>query len=312
MIGWERSKYERIWLAFARAVTVGTAYVVTQFIPGSTSSFVAIFTSLLPFDIFVALVRPPLRPKDWEQFFTVLRPRIVSTAVTLGKGVSVGAGVGIAAIVGLPYWIGAVLTSGLAYVWAVETRHAISTFIAVISGLSLFERLSNLQAVETWPIILETAQAIALSAGGTFTALVMGWGIGLITGALTRLFLSRPYRSLRSSAYEAPLEMRPFNEVVHVGERSLVVSAVVEEGAPLAGLTLAESGLREKWGTTILSIKRNDDELVMPKGPERLLPGDQVMLLTQRDQSPKMLDQFKAKPVEPADKQPDGVQPQGV
>ena len=122
MIGWERSKYERIWLAFARAVTVGTAYVVTQFIPGSTSSFVAIFTSLLPFDIFVALVRPPLRPKDWEQFFTVLRPRIVSTAVTLGKGVSVGAGVGIAAIVGLPYWIGAVLTSGLAYVWAVETR----------------------------------------------------------------------------------------------------------------------------------------------------------------------------------------------
>src|SRR5690554_2149840 len=98
MIGWERSKYERIWLAFARAVTVGTAYVVTQFIPGSTSSFVAIFTSLLPFDIFVALVRPPLRPKDWEQFFTVLRPRIVSTAVTLGKGVSVGAGVGIAAI----------------------------------------------------------------------------------------------------------------------------------------------------------------------------------------------------------------------
>ena len=88
-------------------------------------------------------------------------------------------------------------------------------------------------------------EAIALSAGGTFTALVMGWGIGLITGALTRLFLSRPYRSLRSSAYEAPLEMRPFNEVVHVGERSLVVSAVVEEGAPLAGLTLAESGLRK-------------------------------------------------------------------
>lgn len=294
MIGWERSKYERALLGLARAITVGTAYVLTQFIPGSTSSFVAIFTSLLPFDIFVALVRPPLRPKDWEQFFTVLRPRIISTAVTLGKGVLVGAVVGIASVLGLSYWMGAVLTSGLAYVWAVGTRHAISTFIAVISGLSLFERLANLDAVETLPIIKETLQAIALSTGGTFTALVVGWGIGLVTGAVTRMFLSRPYRSIRSSAYEAPLEMRPFNEVVHVGERSLVVSATVEEGAPLAYRSLAESGLREKWGTTILSIKRNEDELVMPKGPAVLLPGDQLMLLTERDQSPEMLDQFKA------------------
>lgn len=298
MIGWERSKYERAWLTFARAVTVGTAYFLTHSIPGSTSAFVAIFTSLLPFDIFVALVRPPLRPKDWEQFFIVLRPRVISTAVTLAKGVAVGAVVGIAAIVGLPYWIGAVLTSGIAYVWALETRHAITTFVAVISGLSLFERLTNLEAVETWPIVFETVQTITFYAGGTFTALAIGWIIGLISGAVTRLFLSRPYRSVRSSAYEAPLEMRPFNEVVHVGERSLVASAVVEEGAPLAYLTLAESGLKEKWHTTILSIKRNQDEIVMPKGSERLLPGDQVMLLTERDQSPAMLDQFKARPPE--------------
>ncbi|HLS90191.1 MAG TPA: TrkA C-terminal domain-containing protein [Limnochordia bacterium] len=294
MIRWDRSRYERTWLILSRAITVGIAYVSTQFIPGSTSSFVAIFTSLLSFDLFVAMARPPLRPSDWEQFFEALRPRILSTAITLGKGVLVGAVIGICAILGLPYWIGAVLTSGLAYVWALNTRHAISTFVSVIAGLSLYERLSHLEAVETLAIVKESAAAIALSTGGTFTALVMGWSVGLLTGGLTRLFLSRPYRSLKSAAYELPLEMRPFNEVVHVGERSLVASATVEEGAPLAYRSLAESGLKEKWGTTILSIKRDGEEIVMPKGTTVLLPGDQVMLLTERDQSPAMLDQFRA------------------
>lgn len=306
MIRWERGKYERALLRLARAITVGTAYVSTQFIPGLTSSFVAIFTSLLSFDIFVALSRPPLRFADWEQFLVALRPRILSTAITLGKGVLVGAVIGVAAIIGLPPWMGAVLTSGLAYVWATNTRHAISTFVSVIAGLSLYERLTNLEAVETLPIIKETLAVISLSAGGTFTGLIEGWAIGLAIGGVTRLFLSRPYRSLQSAAYELPLEMRPFNEVVHVGERSLVASATVEEGAPLAYRSLAESGLKENWHTTILSIKRNGDEIVMPKGQTVLLPGDQVMLLTERDQSPAMLDQFRAAKPPATAKEPGG------
>ena len=284
MIRWERSKYERAWLTLARAITVGTAYVLTQFIPGSTSSFVAIFTSLLPFDIFVALTRPPLHASDWEQFFTVLRPRILSTAVTLGKGVLVGAVIGVAGILGLPYWMGAVLTSGLAYVWAVNTRHAISTFISVISGLALFERLANLEAAETLPIIQETAQAIALSTGGTFAVLVMGWGIGLITGGVTRALLSRPYRSCAAPPMRLPLEMRPFNEVVHVGERSLVASATVEEGAPSLPLCLRRAGSKRS-GARRFSRSDGARRIVMPKGGGPL-PGDQVMLLTERDQSP--------------------------
>jgi len=297
MIRWQREKYEKAWLRLARAITVGSAYVFTQFIPGLTSSFVAIFASLLSFDIFVALERPPLRFSDWEQFFVALRPRILSTAITLGKGVLVGAVVGVLAILGLTPWMGAILTSGLAYVWAATTRHAISTFVSVIAGLSLYERLINLQAVETLPIIQETLSVISLSAGGTFAGLIAGWAIGLVTGAVTRLFLSRPYRSLQSAAYELPLEMRPFNEVLPVGDRSFLVTATVEEGAPVAHRSLAESGLKERWGATILSIKRANDELVMPKGQAVLLPGDQVVLLAQRDLSLAMLDQFRpAKP----------------
>lgn len=311
MIRWRRDKYERAWLLLARAITVGSAYVFTQFIPGLTSSFVAIFASLLSFDIFVALAKPPLRLVDWEQFFAALRPRIISTAVTLAKGIAVGAAVGMAAIAGLPQWMGAVLTSGLAYVWAAGTRHAISTFVSVIAGLSLYDRLIHLQAVETLAIIQETLSAIALSAGGTFTGLIEGWGIGLLTGGLTRLFLSRPYRSLQSAAYELPLELRPFNEVLPVGEKSLLVSTTVEEGAPLAHRPLAQSGLKEMWGTTVLSIRREGDELVMPKGDAVLLPGDQVILLAPRDQSAALLDQFKAVRPPAAAVQPGGIKPEG-
>jgi len=290
----------------ARAITVGAAYVVVSPIPGLTSSFVAIFTALLPFDIFVALASPLVRLRDWEQFLVVLKPRVLSTASTLAKGIVVGAFFGILTLFGFPIVLGAVFTAGLAYVWALETRHAISTYVSIISGLALFERLSGLEVIETAQIVSETAFAIALSVGGTFTALIAGWGVGLVGGSVTRIFLSRPYRSIRSSAYELPLAMRPLREVIHVGEKSVVASAKVEEGALLAHRTLAESGLRETWGTTILSIKRKGDEVVMPKGDATLLPGDQVMLITESEHASSVFDQFKAPAAEPRDQQPLG------
>src|SRR5690606_22084986 len=149
MVRFERERFDRGLLLLAKAVAVGMAYVSAVPIPGLTSSFVAIFGSLLPFDIMVASTRPPVRPADWKYFFLVLWPRVVSTAVTLLKGVAVGGGFGILGAVGLPFSVGAVLTSGLAYVWASRTRHNISTYVALIGALSLFERLSNLEAVET-------------------------------------------------------------------------------------------------------------------------------------------------------------------
>ena len=94
------------------------------------------------------------------------------------------------------------LTSGLAYVWAVGTRHNISTFVALIAGLSLFERLSTLEVVDTLTVIREIASTIVVSGGGTFFGLIAGWGVGFVTGSITRLLLSRPYRSLQSAAYD--------------------------------------------------------------------------------------------------------------
>lgn len=289
-----RDRFEQYFLPLARAVTVGAAYVSASPIPGLTSSFVAIFVALLPFDMIVASERPPIRWQHWRDLFALLRPRLLSTASTLLKGVAVGAAFGILAVLGLPHTLGAVLTSGLAYVWALGTRHVITTYVAILSGLVLFERLAALDAVETVRIVLEIVGVIASAGGGTFLALLAGWAVGLVSGSIVRLFLSRPYRSLRSSAYDPPIIMRPFNEVLHVGEKSLVVATTVEEGAPVAHKSLAESRLKERWKTTVLSVKRGGGELVMPEGSLVLLPGDEVMLLTERDAAPLMHGQFKA------------------
>lgn len=297
MLPWvrfSRDRYERLLLTLARAVTVGAAYVSTSSIPGLTSSFVAVFVSLLPFDIIVASASPPIRSGDWTRLIAVLRPRVWSTAHTLLKGVAVGAVFGILTWFGLPYAVGAVLTTGLAYVWAVSTRHLITTFVALFAGLALFERLADLQAVETVRVVLEMLSVIVTSAGGTFLGLLAGWCVGIVTGSVTRLFLSRPYRSLQSAAYELPMEMRPFREVLPMGENTFLGTVVVEEGSPVSHRTLAESKLREHWGATVLFLKRRGEERVMPPGSLVLLPGDELVLLVDRDRVPSLHEQFKA------------------
>src|SRR5690625_5516996 len=118
----QRDQYEKMFLTLARAITVGAAYASASPIKGLTSSFVAVFSALLPFDLSVASARPLIRLQEWKNFITVLRPRVLSTAITLLKGVTVGTVIGILAVLGLPRILGVVLTSGLAYVWALGTR----------------------------------------------------------------------------------------------------------------------------------------------------------------------------------------------
>lgn len=293
----QRDKYEKAFLILARAITVGIAYVSAIPIKGLTSSFVAIFTALLPFDLIVASAHPLVRFEEWKNFLTVLRPRVSSTAITLLKGIVVGTAIGIFGMLGLPRVLGIVLTSGLAYVWAVNTRYAISTYVSILSGLALFERLIALEVsgmVGIVQIVQEILGAIASSGGGTFMGLIAGWLVGLMTGSVTRLFLSRPYRSLRSSAYDLPLEKRPFDEVLQIGQTSLLVVAKVEEGAPIAHLTLAQSNLREAWRTMVLSVKRGGEEFVMPKGSFAILPGDELVMLTEREHVELLHEQLKA------------------
>lgn len=306
-----RTDYEPALLVLARAFTVGVAYVSASPIPGLTSSFVAIFTSLLPFDMIVASGRPPVRWGEWNSLIVVLRPRIIATAITLLKGVAVGGVMGVAVILGMSHQLGAVFTTGLSYIWALSTRNNISTFVALMAGLSLFERLAALDVVQTVQVLRVIVTAIIASGGGTLLALVAGWAVGLVTGSVTRLLLSKPYRSLRSSAYDLPMEMRPFNEVLHIGKSNFIVTVKVEPDAPLAHTTLSQSRLGERWGTTVLAVKRGKDEFVMPTGEATLLPGDELTLLTPRDESSDVYVQFRRADVPPADGRDDGLEEAG-
>lgn len=303
-----REKYERALLILARAVSVGFAYVLAAPIPGLTSSFVAIFMSLIPFDLMVAAPRPLLSVNEGKQLVTVVRPRLRSTAVTLLKGVTVGIGLGALTLLGFPETMGRALTAGLAYVWATRTPHLISSYVAIMSGLSLYEGIQGLLHAEIPPELagLETPLALGgaalwtiardtlFSAAGTFLGMAIGWAVGGAVGSVTRLFLSRPYRSLQSQAYEQPITKKPFDQVLHIGEQNVLVTTVVETGAPLAYRSLAEARLRQEFRATVLQVQRADEEVAMPPGSFVLLPGDELLVLVVREMLEELRSQLQA------------------
>jgi CPA2 family monovalent cation:H+ antiporter-2 len=57
----------------------------------------------------------------------------------------------------------------------------------------------------------------------------------------------------------------------------------VAEGAALAGARLDESGLRNRYGATVLAIRRSDETVANPAGDEILVPGDVVVLIGSPD-----------------------------
>lgn len=288
-----RTDYEPVLLTVLRAFTAGAAYVAASPARGLTSSFVAIFGSVLAFDMIIASTRPPVRQTDWQQLIARLLPRIVGTTITLLKGVAVGAVMGVAVIVGMPAMLGAVFTPGLSYMWALSTRNNISNFVAILSGLALFEQLSTLEAAGTVQILQVVFAAVVSSGGSTFLALMAGWIVGLLTGSIVRPMLSKPYRSLRSAAYDLPLEMRPFNEVLQIGQNNVIITARVARDAPLADVMLADSRLGERWDVTVLTIKRGSEEYIMPTGEVFFMPGDNVTLLTPRAHAEELREQFR-------------------
>ncbi|HLT58681.1 MAG: hypothetical protein LOD91_01830 [Limnochordales bacterium] len=309
----QREKFERAFLLLARACTVGLAYVLASPIEGLTSSFVSIFMSLLLFDLMVAAPRPLLSVQEWKQFLEIVRPRVRSTAVTLLKGLAVGLFFGTLTVLGLPEMLGAVLTVGLAYVWATRTPYVISSYVAIMSALALFENMAMVAALEEADLprdivadlgpgsraILYALQVVwtSLESGtGTFLGLMAGWVVGAVTGFITRRFLSRPYRSLQSQAYDLPIAKKPFDQVMPVGDSSVLFRERVQAGAPVAYQSLAQSQLRERYGATVLAVRRAGEDVVAPPGSFVLMPGDEVLVLVDAGQAAAVQDQLHAPP----------------
>lgn len=261
-----------------RAIVVGVAYYLVRGLPGLTSSFVAIFVGFLGFDLIVAMPKFSLRLRHWRDLILVLLPRMSGTALSLAGGLLVGVLFGALTKVGLPVLIGAIFTLGISYGFSSEIKGNISNYVGMIAGVEMFDRIGRLDHLsEEW------LQDLAGPAGqivySTFLALLIGWIAGIAVGSVTRLFLPRGFRSVKSSAYAQPLWMRSFKDVTHLGENNVLMQIELNEESPLVYHSLAEVGLGRDLGVQVLSIIRSPQEVISPRGADVLLPLDQLVVV---------------------------------
>ena len=283
-----------IFILIMRSVVVGVAYSLVRGVPGLTSSFVSIFVGFLAFVLIVSMPKFSLRFKYWKEMILVGLPGISSTAITLTSGLLRGVIYGGVTNVGLPAVGGLVFTLGFAYSVAGEIKGNISSYVGMISGLEMFDRIEGLDLFgEEW------LQDIAGPAGqliyGTFLALLIGWLVGILVGVVTRLFLPRGFRTLKSSAYNQPLWMRSFREVIHLDENQVLLQIELSEESPLAFKTLAETGLGREFGIQIMSIIRPPEGVINPRGSDVLLPMDQLVVLLPSEHTNLLLELTKGR-----------------
>jgi len=100
---------------------------------------------------------------------------------------------------------------------------------------------------------------------------------------------SGDYRIFRGSIQEAHLMV-----LQGLDEEGLHTRAVVvREGAPVAGKTLAELNLRQRYGLTVLAVRRGNRTIGSPAGDFRIEPGDRLVLIGLADQFARCADLFR-------------------
>lgn len=284
-----REKWAVRVLAAARVITIGSAYLAVRDIPGLTSSFVAIFTALLTFDLMVAA--PSLRPRhvDYSALWKGTWQALSQTVASLAKGLSVGLFFGSLTLAGFSDMLGAVFTVGLGYTWASRARRSFTSFVGLLGGLHIFEQIRAIEGFHSLLSIISHVAPVAWRvSSGTVTALLSGWILGIPVGVVTRLLLSRPYRTRGSQAYDPPFEVRPFEEVVHAGREYRLFQVRIERGAPIENMTLAELGWRDEYLATVISIERLGGSIPLPRGSDRLRAGDVVLILSPASEAERL------------------------
>lgn len=100
---------------------------------------------------------------------------------------------------------------------------------------------------------------------------------------------SGDYAVFRSGIHEAHLMV-----LQGLDEDGLHTRAVaVRPGAPVAGKTLGELGLRQKHNLTVLAVRRGTQAIGTPDGDFRVEPGDRLILIGEADQFAESADLFR-------------------
>jgi CPA2 family monovalent cation:H+ antiporter-2 len=100
------------------------------------------------------------------------------------------------------------------------------------------------------------------------------------------------YEIMRGSVQEAHLMVLQGLDDEGMHTRAVVV----REGAPVAGKTLQELQLRNKYNLTVLAIKREDQTIGNPSGDFELQPGDRLMMVGLADYFSECAELFRTSP----------------
>jgi TrkA domain protein len=70
----------------------------------------------------------------------------------------------------------------------------------------------------------------------------------------------------------------------------------LDDGSPLAGRTLAESGIRARSGASVIAVVRGDESIPNPPPDLQIEPGDTLVVLGRREQVERFLETFTRSP----------------
>lgn len=92
---------------------------------------------------------------------------------------------------------------------------------------------------------------------------------------------ARKFGSILEGAHFQPVDL---DEVqVPLGD-ALIEWYEIEEGAGIAGETLAESNLREEIGVSVMAIQRGEETIANPEATETVRAGDTLVVLGTREE----------------------------
>jgi hypothetical protein len=158
----------------------------------------------------------------------------------------------------------------------------------------MFDRIRLIDAF-TGELLQDIAGVAGQLVYSTFLALLMGWVVGIVIGVVTRLFLPRGFRSVKSAAYAQPLWMRSFKDVTQFGDDKVLLQIQLSEESPLVYHSLAEVGLGRDLGVQVISIIRSPNEIISPRGADVLLPLDQLVVVAPSNQAQNLIQLTKGR-----------------
>jgi TrkA domain protein len=93
--------------------------------------------------------------------------------------------------------------------------------------------------------------------------------------------LARQIGTILEGAYFQPVRSQSIETVL--GEDTLIEWVQVADGSVVAGKTLAEAGVRQRTGVSVLAVQRGDETITNPGADTEIRSGDTLIVVGSRE-----------------------------